>query len=71
MRFFATATLAAAVAATVLVAAPARASQSYDTRGRISAVTVYPDRAQITRGSRFEVQPGLVTITFNNVPANM
>jgi uncharacterized protein (TIGR02231 family) len=38
---------------------------------RISAVTVYPDRARITRTARFDVAPGTYVLRFDRLPVDL
>lgn len=38
---------------------------------RIAAVTVYPDRAQITRTASFDVAPGTYVLRFDRLPADL
>ncbi|MDB5100911.1 MAG: hypothetical protein JWM80_5332 [Cyanobacteria bacterium RYN_339] len=64
--------------ATLLVlapAAPAQAAstfdQSVDVSSAIVAVTVYPDRAQVTRKAHLDVGPGSYSVKFNHLPMSL
>ncbi|MFN7341629.1 MAG: mucoidy inhibitor MuiA family protein [Opitutia bacterium] len=39
--------------------------------GRITAVTVYADRAEVTRQARLRLEPGSHTVVFDRLPANV
>lgn len=42
-----------------------------DARSKVSAVTVYPDRAMVTRQWRHLFQPGLYTLNFSHLPVGL
>jgi uncharacterized protein (TIGR02231 family) len=56
-------------------AAPAQAATSFDqaldVSSMITAVTVYPDRAQITRRAHIDVAPGSYSVRFNKLPMSL
>ncbi len=39
--------------------------------GRVTAVTVYADRAEVTRQARLRLEPGSHTVVFDRLPANV
>ncbi|MNS27665.1 hypothetical protein D3C72_596180 [compost metagenome] len=52
-----------------VVAAPAETTVAADSK--IRAVTVYPDRAQITRVAQINVTPGTYVVRFDRLPVNL
>lgn len=52
-----------------MLAAPAEAL--IVANSRIAAVTVYPDRAQITRTASFDLAPGTYVLRFDRLPADL
>lgn len=59
-----------AIASFVLMAQPAHA-EVFEQPGKIESVTVYPDRAAVTRAMRLTVAPGAHTLTIPDLPASV
>jgi len=53
----------------LVLASPLRAAE-LTADGRITAVTVYADRAEVTRQARLRLEPGSHTVVFDRLPAN-
>jgi uncharacterized protein (TIGR02231 family) len=68
-------TLLVALAALPVVALPAKVARAadkvVDVTSVIQGVTVYPDRAQVTRVAHVDLTPGTYAVRFNHLPLNL
>ncbi len=54
-----------------LLAAPTLSAESVRMSSVVTAVTVYSDRAAVTRTAETSLQPGIYHLSFDNLPANI
>src|SRR5579859_5671804 len=54
---------------TALLAAPSWAAEPVTVESHITDVTVYPDRAQVTRTAEIDINPGETRLLFDKLPA--
>lgn len=59
------------VTALVILAYTLQTRGDQQVRSKVSAVTVYPDRALITRTATFNLTPGTSTVAFGNLPVGL
>jgi uncharacterized protein (TIGR02231 family) len=72
-RTFALAALTAVLGTSLpaFAAAPVSSVRRLSPAHRIAAVTVYPDRAQVTRTAHLDLVPGSYVVTVGNLPARL
>lgn len=60
-----------AVTLFILAGPPSAHAADIDAAGRVEAVTVFPDRAQVTRVARVDVPAGAHTVVFEGLPGQL